>query len=143
MRSLIYIFVIFMFISCEKEQVISDIPEIGFVSITPNEVQEYSEEINITISYVDDNGDLGENNPDVKNMFVKDLRNGIEYEYRIPQLSPDNSEIQISGNLVIVINGTGITNGNTSEKVSYEIYVMDRASNISNVIETSEITINQ
>ena len=115
MRSLIYIFVIFMFISCEKEQVVSDIPEIGFVSITPNEVQEYSEEINITISYVDDNGDLGEN----------------------------NSEIQISGNLVIVINGTGITNGNPSEKVSYEIYVMDRASNISNVIETSEITINQ
>ena len=132
-----------MLFACEKEGIISSIPEIEFVSISPTTVQEFSEEINITISYLDDDGDLGENNPDVKNMFVKDLRNGIEYEYRIPQLSPDNSEIQIAGNLEIIINGTGIVGGGISEKVSFEVYIVDRADNQSNIIETDEIIINQ
>ena len=76
-------------------------------------------------------------------MFVKDLRNGIEYEYRIPQLSPDNSEMQITGNLEIIINGTGIVGGGISEKVSFEVYVVDREDNQSNIIETDEIIINQ
>ena len=142
MKNIFYILLI-LFFACEKEGLVSANPEIEFVSISPTTVQEFSEEINITISYLDANGDLGENNPDVKNMFVKDLRNGIEYEYRIPQLSPDNSEIQITGNLEIIINGTGIVGGGISEKVSFEVYVVDREGNQSNVIETDEITINQ
>ena len=142
MKNIFYILII-LFFACEKEGIVSAFPEIEFVSISPTTVQEFSEEINITISYLDANGDLGENNPDVKNMFVKDLRNGIEYEYRIPQLSPDNSEIQIAGNLEIIINGTGIVGGGISEKVSFEVYVVDREGNKSNVIETDEITINQ
>jgi len=142
MKNIFYILII-LFFACEKEGIVSAFPEIEFVSISPTTVQEFSEEINITISYLDANGDLGENNPDVKNMFVKDLRNGIEYEYRIPQLSPDNSEIQITGNLEIIINGTGIVGGGISEKVSFEVYVVDREGNKSNVIETDEITINQ
>jgi len=79
MKNIFYILII-LFFACEKEGIVSDFPEIEFVSISPTTVQEFSEEINITISYLDANGDLGENNPDVKNMFVKDLRNGIEYE---------------------------------------------------------------
>tara|TARA_B100000749_G_scaffold186122_1_gene143937 strand:- start:140 stop:568 length:429 start_codon:yes stop_codon:yes gene_type:complete len=142
MKNIFFILLI-LFFACEKEGLVSANPEIEFVSISPTTVQEFSEEINITISYLDANGDLGENNPDVKNMFVKDLRNGIEYEYRIPQLSPDNSEIQITGNLEIIINGTGIVGGGISEKVSFEVYVVDREGNQSNVIETDEITINQ
>ena len=142
MKNIFYILII-LFFACEKEGIVSAFPEIEFASISPTTVQEFSEEINITISYLDANGDLGENNPDVKNMFVKDLRNGIEYEYRIPQLSPDNSEIQITGNLEIIINGTGIVGGGISEKVSFEVYVVDREGNKSNVIETDEITINQ
>ena len=142
MKNIFYILII-LFFACEKEGIVSAFPEIEFVSITPTTVQEFSEEINITISYLDANGDLGENNPDVKNMFVKDSRNGIEYEYRIPQLSPDNSVIQIAGNLEIIINGTGIVGGGISEKVSFEVYVVDREGNKSNVIETDEITINQ
>ena len=142
MKNIFYILLI-LFFACEKEGLVSANPEIEFVSISPTTVQEFSEEINITISYLDANGDLGENNPDVKNMFVKDLRNGIEYEYRIPQLSPDNSEIQIAGNLEIIINGTGIVGGGISEKVSFEVYIVDRADNQSNIIETDEIIINQ
>ena len=143
MRNLLYILLLIFLFSCKKENPISDIPEIEFISISPTIVQEFSDEIIITISYFDANGDLGENNPDVKNMFIKDNRNEIEYEYRIPELTPIGSNIAIQGNFDIKISGTGITDESSSQKVDYDLYVKDRAANKSNTITTSSITIQQ
>ena len=122
---------------------ISDTPIIEFKSISPTTVQEYSDDIIITISYSDGNGDLGENNPDIHNLFVEDNRNGIVYQFRIPQLSPDNNSIAIEGDFNITINGSGITNESSSQQVNYSIYVTDRAENKSNTITTSFITIQE
>ena len=143
MRNLLYILLLIFLFSCKKENPISDIPEIEFISISPIVIQEFSDEITITIYYFDANGDLGENNPDVKNMFVKDNRNEIEYEYRIPELTPSGSNIAIQGNFDIIINGTGITNESSIQNVNYDIYVKDRAGNTSNKVTTSSITIQQ
>jgi len=119
----------------------SDTPIIDFISISPTTVQEYTDDIIITISYTDGDGDLGENNPDINNLFVEDNRNGIEYKFRIPELSPSGSTITIEGNFNITINGTGITNSSSSQSVNYDIYVKDRAENTSNKVTTSSITI--
>ena len=143
MKKILYIILLIFLFSCKKENPISVIPEIEFISISPTVIQEFSDEITITIYYFDANGDLGENNPDVKNMFVKDNRNDIEYEYRIPELTPSGSNIAIQGNFDIIINGTGITNESSIQNVNYDIYVKDRAANKSNVITTSSITIQQ
>lgn len=143
MKRITYISCFLLLLSCTKESEVNPIPHIEFVDISPEIAQEYTDEINITIRYTDEDGDLGENDPDIKNLFVRDVRNGIQYEYRIPQLSPNNNDIHITGNFNILINGTGITNGNSTQKVSYEVYVIDRNQNESNTIETSEITINQ
>jgi len=143
MKNIIYLFAIVLLFSCEKEQVISDTPIIEFKSISPTTVQEYSDDIIITISYSDGNGDLGENNPDIHNLFVEDNRNGIVYQFRIPHLAPDNNSIAIEGDFNITINGSGITNESSSQQVNYTIYVTDRAGNKSNSISTSSITIQQ
>ena len=144
MKKLTYIlFAIVLLFSCEKEQVTSDTPIIEFKSISPTTVQEYSDEIIITISYSDGNGDLGENNPDIHNLFVEDNRNGIVYQFRIPHLAPDNNSIAIEGDFNITINGSGITDESSSQQVNYTIYVTDRAGNKSNTITTSTITIQQ
>ena len=143
MKNIIYLFAIVLLFSCEKEQVISDTPIIEFKNISPTTVQEYSDDISITISYSDGNGDLGENNPDIHNLFVEDNRNGIVYQFRIPHLAPDNNSIAIEGNFNITINGSGITNESSSQQVNYSIYVTDRAGNKSNTITTSTITIQQ
>ena len=143
MKNIIYLFVIVLLFSCEKEQVISDTPIIEFKSISPTTVQEYSDDIIITISYSDGNGDLGENNPDIHNLFVQDNRNGIVYQFRIPHLAPDNNSIAIEGDFNITINGSGITDESSNQQVSYAIYVTDRAGNKSNTITTSTITIQQ
>ena len=94
-------------------------------------------------TYTDEDGNLGENNPDVHNLFVQDNRNDIEYKYRIPELSPSGSDISIEGTFNIKINGTGITDESSSQKVNYNIYVKDRVGNKSNTITTSSITIQQ
>jgi len=143
MKNIIYLCVIVLLFSCEKEQEISDTPIIEFKSISPATVQEYSDNIIITISYSDEDGDLGENNPDIHNLFVEDNRNGIVYQFRIPHLAPDNNSIAIEGDFNITINGSGITDESTSQQVNYSIYVKDRAGNNSNTISTSNITIHQ
>ena len=143
MKNIIYLFAIVLLFSCEKEQVISDTPIIEFKNISPTTVQEYSDDISITISYSDGNGDLGENNPDIHNLFVEDNRNGIVYQFRIPHLAPDNNSIAIEGDFNITINGSGITNESSSQQVNYSIYVTDRAENKSNIITTSFITIEE
>ena len=143
MKNIIYLFAIVLLFSCEKEEVISDIPEIEFKSILPTTVKEYSDDIVITITYSDGNGDLGENNPDIHNLFVEDNRNAIVYQFRIPHLAPDNNSIVIEGDFNITINGSGITNESSSQQVNYSIYVTDRAGNKSNTIITSNITIQQ
>ena len=122
---------------------ISDTPIIEFKSILPTTVQEYSDDIIITISYSDGNGDLGENDPDIHNLFVEDNRNGIVYQFRIPHLAPDNNSIAIEGDFNITINGSGITDESSSQQVNYAIYVTDRAGNKSNTITTSTITIQE
>ena len=141
MRGLFYILILTLFFSCKKDEDFTANPHIDFQEITPSMVQEYIDDINITISYNDSDGDLGENNADIYNLFVLDNRNGIEYKFRIPQLSPTSSEISITGKFNIKINGTGITNESTTQQVYYTIYVIDRAGNSSNSITTPSITI--
>jgi len=143
MRSLTYILIVLLLFACKKDETLSVVPTIEFQSISPSIAQEYIDDIIITISYADEDGDLGENSPDIDNLFVEDSRNGIVYHYRIPQLAPNGNEISIEGNFNIKINGTGITDESSSQQVNYNIYVKDRAGNKSNTITTSSITIQQ
>jgi len=143
MRGLTYILIVLLLFACKKDETLSVVPAIEFQSISPSIAQEYIDNIIITISYTDEDGDLGENSPDINNLFVEDSRNGIVYHYRIPQLAPNGNEIAIEGNFNITINGSGITNSSNSQQVNYAIYVKDRAGNKSNTITTSNITIQQ
>jgi hypothetical protein len=97
--------------------------------------------ITIAFSYDDLDGDLGENDPNVYNLFITDSRNSVIYNYRISQLSPDGSSIHIKGNLNAVIKNTAITDNSSSQSVTYSLYVKDRAGNTSNTLTTSAITI--
>ena len=141
MKNIIYLFAIVLLFSCKKEEAMS--PFLLFESISPTNVQEYTDDIIIAIFYSDVDGDLGENDPDIHNLFVEDNRNGIMYQFRIPHLAPDNNSIAIEGNFNITINGSGITDESSSQLLNYAIYVTDRAGNKSNTIITSTITIQQ
>ena len=107
-----------MFISsCKKKEEQTNVPEIEFISISPSSVVEYVNSITITFSYDDLDGDLGENDPNVSNLFITDSRNGVIYNYRISELAPSGSSIHIKGNLNVVIKNTAITDNSTSQGV--------------------------
>lgn len=128
--------------ACKKDAADHNpVPKISFVSATPGTVQEFTDSLVLKISYEDGDGDLGENNPDVKNMFVTDNRIGITYEYRIQQLAPNNSSIPIQGNLNAVLSSVAITDGSASQNATFSIYIMDRAGNKSNTVTSGTIVI--
>lgn len=128
---------------CKKEKPLDDTPYIEITNVTPTNAQAYSDTLTFTIFYRDGNGDLGENNANVYNLFLTDSRNGVEYKYRIQQLAPSGSDIAIQGNLLVKLPGAPILNGGSSETVTYSVYVKDRAGNQSNTAASETITLNQ
>ena len=143
-KNIFAIILVFFFISsCKKkkknESTIT--PQITFVSISPSSAKEYANSITIAFSYDDLDGDLGENDPNVSNLFITDSRNSVMYNYRISQLSPDGSGIHIKGNLNAIIKSTAITDNSSSQSVTYSLYIKDRAGNASNTITTDAITV--
>lgn len=141
-RSVALLLVVLIFSSCKKdEDGLSVVPQLTFESISPTSIEEFEGPITFRISYQDGDGDLGENNPNVKNLFLQDQRNGITYEYRIQELAPQGADIAIIGTIDIVLNTTSITDGSNEQEVTFDIYAIDRAGNSSNTITSSPLTI--
>lgn len=144
MKQVLYSLLFIGFISCsDDDSEVSNTPEIEFLSITPSSTTEFQEEVTLVIKYKDGNGDLGENNADVKNLYITDQRNDVVYSFRIPQLSPTGSSVAIEGNLDIDLNSLSVVGAGSSESVVFSIYVLDRAGNQSNTITSSAITVSK
>ena len=134
----------FLFSSCQKDSpTISTTPSITFVSVGPSSVTEFKDSISFVISYSDGDGDIGQNDPNIYNLFLTDNRINVTYQYRISQLAPDNANIAITGNLTVVLKNAGITNNSTSQTATYSIYLKDRGGHQSNTVTTPAITIHQ
>ena len=130
----------FLLIHCSKKEE-NLAPELKFISITPQNAIENTDAVQISIEYRDENGDLGENNPDINNLFVKNIQTGVVSQFRIPQLSPDNSQIIISGKFIIQLGTLAITNGTNEQNFSFEIYATDRSNKKSNTLITPTIKV--
>lgn len=132
-----------LFNSCKKDDaILSNVPQLTFLSTDPESIQEFDGPITFTVSYQDGDGDLGENQADKYNLFLKDNRNNITYNYRLKQLAPNDANIPIIGQFNIILNSTFITSSSASEQsVTYDIYVVDRAGNKSNTISSEPLRI--
>jgi hypothetical protein len=129
--------------SCKKDaETMSVVPEISFVSIGPSTVFQNKDSVIIRISYRDGDGDLGENNSDVKNAEITNFRNNLTYNFRIRQLAPSNANVAIQGELEFIVPGVAMENTSlSSESTSFSIKITDRAGNASNVITSNSITV--
>ena len=130
-----------LFSGCKPEDVTDPVPTISLINVTPTTITALSDSIHFEIFYTDGDGDLGENNPDVENLFIVDPRIGSEYPFRIPQLSPDGATITIQGTLTVSLSNVGITDGSSEQAVTFSVYVKDRAGNESNRVDSPVVTI--
>ena len=134
-----------LLIACSKDEdsseELSSDPSISFVSIDPTEVQNFDNSITLIIKYLDNNGDLGFEDPDVNSLYVKDARLDTADYYHVPPLSPVGKSIIVEGQLEIVLNSMFILGNGDEESTALSVKIKDRAGHWSNLITTPYITI--
>jgi hypothetical protein len=142
MRSFLIITVVLsLILSCKKESKMNATPKIKFLSINSTEIIQFKDSIVIEFEYMDEDGDIGEDNPDENSIYVKDRRlNEADY-YFIQPLSPPNSKIAIQGKLRLNIKNAFLLGSAQQEFTSFDIKLRDQAGNWSSQISTPEITI--
>lgn len=137
-----------LFFSCKKEKGndplpdVSALPEITGVTLNATSINQFDDLV-FDIAYIDGDGDLGTDDADVKSIFITDKRdNTIVHEFHLQPLAPSGQSVAIQGVLKVTLeNVILLSQANTSESVQFEVKIKDRASNNSNVITTSNITI--
>ena len=135
--------------SCLKKEDISPIPLIAFKDFVANK-----DTANLYINFTDGDGDIGltQNDttpPNNYNCFISyiEKQNGvwvkrdlpIEFNYRIPMVNTSNKKKSIKGEIKIAIKPYYYDPFSLFDTIKYELYIMDRALNKSNIISTPEI----
>lgn len=128
---------------CKKDEKYSEIPEIEFVSLTPNSTTEFSQNIVLKLTYKDGDGDIGHEDPDVYALFVKDSRLPQADEYHVKPLTPPGQTLQIEGELTVRLSSIFVLGSDSTESTKYRVKLRDRAGNWSNEIETSSIQVSK
>lgn len=135
---------IMLFLSCEKnstEPVFSTTPKIKITEISQDTLVQFVDKLILKIEYQDGDGDLGNANPDVNSVFVKDSRLTNADEYYLPPLAPDSAYVSIAGVFNLELSTTFLFGNGTEETTVFEVFVVDRAGNVSETVETAPIFI--
>jgi len=128
--------------SCKKEEAkINPTPIIDFISINKTTFKQFEDSVIIEISYKDENGDIGYEDADKNSLFVRDNRLSKADGYYIPPKAPPGSSIPIQGKLSIVLPPLFILGTGNSEKTKFEIHLLDREGNKSNIVFSPEVSI--
>jgi hypothetical protein len=131
------------FLGCKEESLpsVSEVPFISVESITPVTVKEFSDSIEILLTYEDGDGDIGYKDADMYALTVKDSRLPLADPYYVPPLAPPGEEIHIKGILKVKLKNTFLLGAGGNEVTFFELQLTDRAGNKSNKVTTETITI--
>lgn len=127
--------------SCRKEDEKPEAPVIEFVRISDTEVTEFNNRISITIAYEDYQGDIGESDPDVYSLRIKDARLSDYDWYHIPPLTPDQQSLHVKGEFTVLLNPVFLMGTGNSETTRFDIEVLDRAGNWSNTVTSPNVMV--
>jgi hypothetical protein len=146
---LLFIILSFAFSACLKKQSASPIPVIEFKDFQSNK-----DTANLLINFIDGDGDIGltQNDtvpPNNYNCFITYLekQNGVwvrrqlplDFNYRIPVVNTGKKDKKIKGEIKIALKPFYYDPFSAFDTIKYEIYIVDKALNKSNVILTPEI----
>lgn len=130
---------------CKKEEQVNTTgnpnPLIRLVSVSSKQLKQFKDSLVITIEYTDGDGDVGETNPDVNDLEIKDQRLSKADYYFVKPLTPPNANIKVKGIISVQIKNTFLLGTADSEITTFELRLRDRAGNWSNSVKTELITI--
>lgn len=127
--------------SCKKKEEIPPNPVIEFISASATEVVSFQNTVTLTISYEDQQGDIGEPNPDKNTIKVKDSRLDEADWYHIPPITPDEMELITKGQFTIQLPALFLLGNGSQESTTFSIQLEDRAGNLSNTVVSTPISI--
>ncbi len=125
--------------ACEEQQ--SNVPEITNLTVEPMLVEEFTDTVTISFDYYDYNGDLGNPDPNVASLSVKDTRLQFEDLYHVQPLAPVGSSVPIQGRLSIRLNNLFILGNDSLENLQFEVMMQDQQGNWSELVESDTITV--
>lgn len=129
---------------CKKDNELTgdpNVPFITFISVSSTTVLQFKDSLVITFEYKDGDGDIGEIDPDLNDLQIKDKRLSKADYYFVKPLSPPGSKIKTKGTIAVQLKNTFLLGNANSEITTYELKLKDRAGHWSNSIITPEITI--
>lgn len=156
---------VLFFAACVNPPDFPDEPVITYVGISKNSIRQFNESnqvldsIIIQFSFTDGDGDLSLRNDSFSDIFLNDSRlEALITPFNVPLIPTEGTGNGISGDIFItLINSSGVCcirdrgNGlrdicftDTSfplDTFRYNIQIMDRAGNMSNIIQTEPIQI--
>ena len=135
--------ILIVIIACSKDDEIpfSAIPKIELLKLSHDTIRQYQDVMTITIEYTDGNGDLGFVEPDKYALFIRDVRLAEFDGFYIGPLAPPDTTIAIRGILDIELPSLFIFGNASEETTSFELKMVDRSGNESNLLTTNNILI--
>lgn len=125
--------------ACNEEP--STIPEITNLTVEPMLVEEFTDTVTVSFDYYDYNGDLGNPDPNVTSLSVKDSRLQFEDLYHVQPLAPVDANVPIQGRLSVRLNNLFILGNDSVEELQFEVMIQDRKGNWSELVESDTITV--
>lgn len=116
-------------------------PSIELVELSADTLVQFQDQLSVRISYEDGDGDIGNEDPDVNTIFVKDARLETSEPYYVAPIAPVGSNVSITGTLNLMLSKTFVLGNADQETTTFDIYLIDQAGNQSNTIQTTPITI--
>ena len=132
-----------LLIGCNKEDDItySNVPVIELVGLSNDTIRQYEDVLTIRISYKDGDGDIGFEDPQQYALYVRDVRLAAFDGFYVGPLAPPDVSVPIQGELTIEFPSLFLFGNGAVENTKFEIKMIDRAVNESNVIETDFVAI--
>jgi len=130
-----------IFSACKKE--VENEFSITLIEMNPTEIIEFEENIIIKISYSHPQGFIGFSDPDYLSLEVKDSRLSNPDYYHLIPLSPPQSEVSITGEILIEVDAPFIFGNGNTETLIFSIRIHDKDKIWSNKVTTDLITVNK
>ena len=139
-RVVILLAIALVFGSCTKDEE-TEAPVISNLVISPMIVEEFSDTVSISFIYDDLNGDIGQEDPNINSIFVRDSRLATSDEYHIPPQTPDMQALTIQGSISLRLNNLFILGNDSTELVVLTVTMVDRAGNVSNELVSDSVLV--
>ncbi|HEY3386996.1 MAG TPA: hypothetical protein VGK46_10820 [Saprospiraceae bacterium] len=136
--------IIVLFIGCSSGDDITaypDIPEIQLLEVSHDTIRQYQDALVIRIFYKDGNGDIGFEDPQEYALFVRDIRLENFDGFYVGPIAPPDANVPIQGELTIEFPSLFLFGNGAVEQTRFEIKMIDRAGNESNLLETDVVSI--